>query len=96
MDTLGSLIDKLITIDMKMWYAQEEFYKIRKLTYNEFLEKYQMDDSDGIKDLYNLFQKAIDLNLQRNRLIDEIDTLLVEMLKDGPDDRFIQSKHKTY
>ena len=28
-DTLGSLIDKMITVDLKMWNNQELLYKIR-------------------------------------------------------------------
>ena len=33
-DTVGGLIDKLITIDMKMWTNQEFLYKIRKIYMN--------------------------------------------------------------
>ncbi|KKL69705.1 hypothetical protein LCGC14_2112220, partial [marine sediment metagenome] len=44
-DTLGSLIDKLVTVDMKMWYAQESLYKIRKMTYEEFIEEYSLSDT---------------------------------------------------
>ncbi|KKL52413.1 hypothetical protein LCGC14_2285700 [marine sediment metagenome] len=79
MDTLGGLIDKLITIDMKMWYAQESLYKIRKMTYEEFIEEYSLSDTDGAKDLYETFQNAIDLNLQRN----SIEKLVDIGIKDG-------------
>jgi len=99
MDTIGSLIDKLVTVDMKMWYAQEVFYKIRHMTFDEFKKEYY--NEKGMKKLWKQFQKGIDLNLQRNGLIDEIDESLVElvtMLLDGKDidGQFIQRKHKTY
>ncbi len=94
MDTVGGLLDKLITVDMKMWYAQEDFYKIRNMTFEEFLENYSGEV--GMKILWEQFQKGIDLNLQRNVLIDEIDELLLEMTGASDDGRFVQRKHKTY
>ena len=99
MDTIGGLIDKLITVDMKMWYAQEDFYKIRHMTFKEFRNIYF--NENGIKELWEQFQKGIDLNLQRNEIIDEIDQNLVELIKalvagEDVDGRFVQLKHKTY
>jgi len=99
MDTVGGLIDKLITVDTKMWYAQEDFYKIRHMTFSEFSDIYY--NERGIKELWKLFQKGIDLNLQRNEIIDEIDITLVEMMKaliNGKEieGKYIQRKHKTY
>jgi len=94
MDTMGGLIDKLITADMKMWYAQEDFYKIREMTFKEFCVEY--GDRKGMKKLYEQFQKGIDLNLQRNVLIDEIDELLVKMTGAKDDGKYFQRKHKTY
>jgi len=94
MDTIGSLIDKLITIDMKMWYAQETFYKIREMDYEQFKEYYLMPDSSNAYELYTNFKRAIDLNLQRNQIIDEIDKALATMVEQGKGN--IQLKHKTY
>lgn len=94
MDTLGGLVDKLITIDMKMWYAQEDFYKIRTMTFDEFCIEY--GDREGMMKLWEQFQKGIDLNLQRNVLIDEIDELVVKMTGAEDDGQFVQRKHKTY
>ena len=38
-DTLGSIIDKLCTADLKMWNNQEILYKIRRMTFDEFKEE---------------------------------------------------------
>jgi len=99
MDTIGGLIDKLITVDMKTWYAQEDFYKIRKMSYDEFRNIYF--NEKGMKELWEQFQTGIDLNLQRNVIIDELDQTLHEMMKavkEGKqvEGKFIQKKHKTY
>lgn len=100
-DTLGSLIDKLITIDMKMWNNQELLYEIRRMTFEEYRQKY-FDNTDGAATLWESLKKACDLNVQRNQLIDEIDGKIVEMVQDaqsGQDldqGKFIQRKHKTY
>jgi len=94
MDTLGGLVDKLITVDMKMWYAQEDFYKIRDMTFDEFFLEY--GSRPGMKKLWEQFQKAIDLNLQRNVLIDEIDELLIKVTGAKDAGQFVQHKHKTY
>jgi len=100
-DTLGSLVDKLCTIDLKMWNAQELLYEIRHMTFEDFKIKY-FDDEQGAKKLWEVFQKAMDLNIQRNQLIDEVDEKVVEIVRDGlsgadlDDGKFIQRKHKTY
>ncbi len=94
MDTLGGLIDKLITVDMKMWYAQEDFYKIRTMTFQEFLETYS--NPGGMRLLWEQFQKGIDLNLQRNVIIDEIDEMVLKLTGAEDDGRVVQRKHKTY
>jgi len=99
MDTLGSLIDKLFTTDMKLFMSQEDFYIIRGMTFEQFKEKY-FSSEENCKKLYDLFNKGIDLNLQRNQLIDEIDSLLVQFGKDvrfrKDLHKYKQLKHKTY
>lgn len=99
-DTLGSLMDKLITIDMKMWNNQELLYEIRRMSYEEYKEKYFSEE--GAEVLWDSLKKACDLNVQRNQLIDEIDEKIVELVKDATSGeeldsgRHIQRKHKTY
>lgn len=100
-DTLGSLIDKLITIDMKMWNNQELLYEIRRMTFEEYKAKY-FSSEEGAMELWKCLQKSCDLNVQRNQLIDEVDEKVVEMVEaaqsgeDMDSGKFIQRKHKTY
>lgn len=99
MDTVGSLVDKLTTVDLKMFNTQEKLYDIRRNTFEDFKRKYQTDE--GMKDLYDYFVKVSDLNLQRNNYIDEIDQKIIDMITAGvkgkalEDSGFIQRKHKT-
>lgn len=98
-DTLGGLIDKLFTIDMKMWNNQEILYEIRRMTFEQFKQKYFTDN--GAQLLWECLKKVCDLNVQRNQLIDEIDKTIINIIKDGKtnedlDNKYIQNKHKTY
>jgi hypothetical protein len=100
-DTLGSLIDKLTTIDLKMWNNQELLYEIRKMTFEEYKETY-FETEDGAKKLWQCLKRACDLNIQRNQLIDEVDEKVVEIIQASvsgeelDNGKFIQRKHKTY
>jgi len=100
-DTLGGLVDKLITIDMKMWTNQEFLYESRRMSFEEFNETYIGSDEKR-KQLYDSIQKCCDLNYQRNQLIDEIDEKVVELVQAAANGeeldagKFIQRKHKTY
>lgn len=67
MDTIGNLIDKLCTVDLKMWNMQETLYKIRHMTFGEF--QIYLQNLENMKELYDTFKKACDLNFQRNCLI---------------------------
>jgi hypothetical protein len=99
-DTLGSLIDKLFTADMKMWNNQEEIYKIRHMTFEQFREHYKSEA--GLFEFWKSLKVVCDLNVQRNELIDEIDKKLLEMFKDYDDGvdldagKHVQQKYKTY
>jgi hypothetical protein len=100
-DTLGGIIDKLITIDMKMWNNQEFLYEVRRLSFDEFERKYTAD-TEKRKALFESIKKCCDLNVQRNQLIDEVDEKIVEIAKAAASGKeldngsFIQRKHKTY
>lgn len=93
METVGQLIDKLVTVDMKMWYAQEDLYQIRHMTFEEFLEEYS--NEEGMRKLWEAFKKGMDLNIQRNNLIEEVDKALVA-LTGAEEDRNVQRQYKTY
>lgn len=100
-DTLGGLVDKLITVDMKMWTNQEFLYEIRRLGFEDFQKAY-ISTEEQQKILYESLQKCCDLNYQRNQLIDEVDEKIVEIVKSANKGeeldagKFIQRKHKTY
>jgi hypothetical protein len=100
-DTLGGLIDKLFTADSKMWNNQELLYEIRRMTFDEYKQKY-FNNEDGAQKLWECLKKACDLNIQRNQLIDEIDEKVIEIVKHSisgnelDDGKFIQRKYKTY
>ncbi len=93
-DTLGSLIDKLCTVDMKLWTVQEFYYQFpKKYTEKEFLEEFSKPEK--LKELYLKILKQADLNFQRADLIDEIDQLIVGAIGSGDVSKLIQLKHKT-
>jgi hypothetical protein len=100
-DTLGNLVDKLTTVDLKMWNNQELLYEIRRMNFDEYSKKY-FKTEDGAKLLWETLKKACDLNVQRNQLINEIDEKIIEIIdaKVGGEDldngKFLQRSHKTY
>lgn len=94
METPGTLIDKLITVDLKMWNNQEALYEIRRMSFEQFHQKYQ-----GNEELYNILKKACDLNVQRNNLMHELDEKFIEMFQmfnDGKIANYSIKPHKTY
>lgn len=94
MDTLGGLIDKLCTVDLKMWNNQEALYRIRRMTFEEFDAEFATAESR--RALWSTLAKACDLNVQRNALIDEIDERVLALTGAADDGRNVQRKHKTY
>lgn len=100
-DTIGSLIDKLATVNQKLFMAQEELYVIRKMSFEEFKSTYGSTD-EGLQKLHTAFKKNMDLNVQRQTMILEVDKKIAEVVavavKGGDLDNgaFIQDQHKTY
>lgn len=98
MDTLGSAIDKLITVDMKMWDNQEILYEIRRMTFEEYKERFTSEE--GAKTLWDMLKKACDLNVQRAQLINELDDKIIEMIRSAVGgnnlENYSQKPHKTY
>lgn len=83
METPGSLVDKLCTVDLKMWNNQEALYEIRRMSYDEFCVRfglpYTCSEKNTSHELYSVLKKACDLNVQRNNLINEVDEKMLEM-----------------
>lgn len=99
-DTIGSLIDKLATVNQKMFMAQEELYIVRKMSFEEFKTAYGSEE--GMQKLFNAFKKSMDLNIQRQAMILEVDKKIAEVVAsaikgdDLNNGTFIQDQHKTY
>jgi len=101
MDTVGSLIDKLFTVDTKMWHNQEVFYQIRHHDFEWFKNRFLVTEKLQ-SELFGILTKVSDLNLQRQQLIKEIDSRIVEIIEAGVAGKnlsisgFVVDQHKTY
>ncbi len=101
-DTVGSVVDKLATVNNKMFWNQEFLYEIRKMNVESFLDRYH-ESKEELTDLYEKLKKVVDLNLQRQALILEFDSMLVNMILNiahSPDPKetaqsYIFDQHKT-
>ena len=98
-DTVGSLVDKLAIVNLKMWNNQEILYEIRRMTPEEFEEKYE----DDIKKVYQTIKICCDMNVLRNQLIDEVNDRFGSMVlalggtqKDIDSLRLRAPSHKSY
>lgn len=91
MDTIGSLIDKLITVDLKMWHNQERLYEIRRMTPELFLHRY----GNNLEELHDIIKRCCDLNVQRATLMDAIDQHLADIVS-GERPADVRLQHKTY
>ena len=92
-DGIGSIMDKLATVDFKMAHNQNILYEVRKQTPEEFEKQW----SNNMSGLHDVLKRCLDLNSQRSRLVDEIDRKLAAMIKGelNPSD-FVNPQHKTY
>lgn len=92
-ETIGALIDRLQVTNLKMWWAQEQLYEIRRMkTVQEFKARYGTDA--GLEELWATFKDACDLNVQRVNLVDAIDAALGEAIQAGDAPR--AKPHKSY
>lgn len=100
-DTIGMLVDKLTTVDLKMWNNQEILYEIRKMSFDDYKKKY-FETEQGAELLWATLKKATDLNVQRNELINEVDEKIIEIVRAGlageelDNGKYLQRSHKTY
>ena len=84
-----------------MWDNQEILYEIRKMSFDEYKQKY-FESEDGAMTLWSILKKATDLNVQRNQLINEVDQKIIDMFesfKNGEsldNGKYLQRAHKTY
>lgn len=100
MQSLGQLVDQISTINNKTFIAQEEIYKIRRMTWDQFQDFVATDD--GLRNVYDMIKKSCDLNVQRSYAVTEFDKKLVDLIRGGiagsdlDDGCNIQEQHKTY
>lgn len=99
-DTIGSLVDKLATVNNKMFWNQEFLFHIKRMSFDDFQFEY-FGDELAQRDLFDKLKKVVDLNFQRQALILEHDKALVEMILDlveGGEDavsKYVVDQHKT-
>ena len=98
-DTVGSLMDKLSIVNLKMWWNQEILYEIRRMSQEQFVEKYEAD----LGEIHRILKICCDMNVLRSQLIDEIDGRLAEIAKtmglskeDVTKLRLVAPSHKSY
>lgn len=100
-DTIGSLVDKIATVNQKTFASQEILYEIRRMSFEQYKEAFFASE-DGARRLWEMLKKTCDFNVQRAQLILEIDVLVCTIAKaaargeDLDNGAFIQRPHKTY
>lgn len=100
-DTVGQVIDKLLTADLKMWHNQEALYEVRRMSFEEFEERYGKS-SETRREFWQIMKKVCDLNCQRNHQMVAVDERLIELVKaviqgdDLVEAGFLQRPWKTY
>jgi nitrogen regulatory protein PII-like uncharacterized protein len=98
-DTVGSLIDKLAIVNIKMFWNQEILYEIRRMTPDQFVAKYGND----LERVHKIIKVACDMNVLRSQLIDEINMRMADMVQvlggtqnDIETLRLVAPSHKSY
>jgi hypothetical protein len=74
-DTIGSLIDKLGIINLKMFWNQETLYEMRRMTKDEFVSKY----GQRLDEVHDILKRCCDMNVLRSQLIEEIDQRVIKV-----------------
>lgn len=93
MDTIGNLVDKLCIVNNKMFWNQDILYAVRRMTPEEFENKYK----NNMTELHSILKRCTDLNAQRARLMDELDKKLIDGIKGTIDlSTLLSPQHKTY
>lgn len=98
-DTIGSLIDKLGIVNLKMFWNQETLYEMRRMSREEFKDKYGQD----LGHVHDILKRCCDMNVLRSQLIEEIDQRIIKIgEKAGLNEETINElrlsarPHKTY
>lgn len=78
-DSIGLLTYKLNCVCIQMWHNQEFLYAVRKMTLDEFKDKYGSD----LNNLHRMIKRCCDLNYQRSLLMDAIDKEAVRIAGDA-------------
>lgn len=68
MRSLGELVDRLSIVNLKLWFVQDQIHTASR--------RHEGLDADTVR-------KSVDLNLERNRLMTEIDQCLADAVKSG-------------
>lgn len=75
-DSLGSLVDQLSIVNLKLWHVQDEVYRYDRMSREEYAEL-------PAGQTQRAFKRLAALNLDRNRLMREIDECLYEAVRTG-------------
>lgn len=84
METLASLIDTLITLNLKLWFAVEEEYRVAR-----------GEVTLSAEEARDLIRKVVSLNQQRSRCIDTLDERIVQALQQRDLSNLVCPKHKS-
>ena len=75
-DTIGSLIDKLAIVNIKIWHVQESAYEYAAMSEDDYAEA-------SISETHAAWKKLANLNLERSVLITELDEALARAIDTG-------------
>jgi hypothetical protein len=81
METLGELIDKLITANIKLFWIEEELEKLQRFKKPDIKGKvstFKIDDGELLKKISDLDVKRRGMTTRRRLLIIEVDERLKE------------------